>query len=96
MFKLLYILPVILLAACAPPTPQIIISKELVSIPFDNAMFTCPYVPSSELPNPETMTKSEFAEVLAETRFNNKICHNNMEVVKKAIQDANSIVSKKD
>lgn len=82
-----------LLSGCAStPPPQNLIVHKYLPININRAEYPCPYTPTSELPNPETVTEVGLIKLLASSRHDNKICYNSIYTVFQVIEDFNKKV----
>lgn len=86
MKKLMFIIPVMVLAGCATTPQQALVRTEQVVIIPDNNLFNCPNV--RRFPNPENLTDAQVAELLVTLHRNNTNCQRNINAIKKSLEEA--------
>ena len=86
MKKLMFIIPVILLAGCATTPEQVIVRTEQIVIIPNDSLFNCSSV--RRFPNPENLTDAQVAELLIALHRNNTNCQRNINAIKMSLQEA--------
>lgn len=72
------ILLIPLVSSCTTTRPTVIDQSRTIVISIPEALLKCPQLKSEELPNPETLTNKEVAELIDKLYRSNRTCGINM------------------
>lgn len=81
-------LAALVLTGCASTNVPRIVEKPVVST-VPNEFFICPTV--DQLPNPETLTNAQIADLIIKLDRNNQTCKNSLKAIKEYQAKVNSV-----
>jgi len=89
MKKLLMLLPLVL-AGCATTSETVVTTDKLTVVTPPPSMYSCNIVTS--YPKADTLKDSEVAKLIVEMNRRNRACKNNIEAIKKYLDQAKTTV----
>ena len=94
MNKLLFLLPVAVLAVgcAATPKPELITTKYKVVMPPQD-FYNCPTI--SQFPNPDTLTDAQVGQLIVRLQTNNVKCKRSVDAIKTYLLNAKKTVEGK-
>lgn len=85
---------VLSLTACTTTSPTTIVTKEVsVVVAAPDTLYNCPKV--GTLPNPDTLTNRDLANLITRLSYNNKVCAANMVSIRNYVAKAKAAIAAK-
>lgn len=85
--KILYLIPVLFLAACGTPRGvpvEVPVTKQVVVLP-SNDFYNCPDV---DLPDPKTLTEKQISKLIFKYENSNNVCRKNLRKIKLFLENS--------